>query len=160
MPNWCMNSVEITGDLDKLAEIQVAANEDRLLEYLVPIGEWEYSKALEQWGTKWEVRCEVYELDVDTATLYLSFDSAWGPPSEAYPKAEEAHDVRISAYYYEPGMMFAGKYDDGYDESFEIDFENENWKDDIPDDIVDHWDLDSEYDNWKEWQEEEENEDD
>ena len=159
MPNWCNNSVEITGSAETLEAMAAAAKEGKLLEYFAPIGEWDYGTAVDTWGTKWDVTCDDPYFDPDTNTLTMHFDSAWGPPTEAYPKAEEAHDVRITAYYYECGMMFAGKYEDGYDESFEVDFDNENWKDDIPDDIVEHWDLDYEYENYKEWKEQEENED-
>ena len=160
MPNWCMNSVEIVGDVETLEAIAEAAKEGKLLEYLAPIGEWDYGKAVETWGTKWDVTCEDPYLDPDSNTLTLNFDSAWGPPTEAYFTGVDRHNVSITGYYYESGMMFAGKYEDGYDNSYEVDFENENWKDDIPDDIIDHWDLESEYESWKEWQQEEENEDD
>lgn len=159
MPNWCNNSVEITGSAETLEAMAAAAKEGKLLEYFAPIGEWDYETAVDTWGTKWDVTCDDPHFDPDTNTLTMHFDSAWGPPTEAYPKAEEAHDVRITAYYYECGMMFAGKYEDGYDESFDLDFDDENWKDDIPDDIVEHWDLDYEYENYKEWNEQEENED-
>ena len=157
MPNWCMNSVTITGDLDKLAEIQVAAKEERLLEYLAPIGEWDYGTAVETWGTKWEVRCEIHELDPDKATLYLSFDSAWGPPVEAYYTAEENLDISIEAYYIEEGMGFVGRYKDGTEETYELDYEA--GLDDIPDHIIEAWALDERLESWLEWNAEEENED-
>ena len=153
MPNWCMNSVEIVGSIETLEAIAQAAKEGKLLEYLAPIGEWDYQKAVDTWGTKWDVTCEDPYLDHENNTLTMHFDSAWGPPTEAYWTGVDRHDVTITAYYYESGMMFAGKYEDGYDNSYEIDFENENWKDEIPDDIVEHWDLDYEYENWKEYQE-------
>jgi len=57
-------------------------------------------------------------------------------------------------------MCFIGRYDSSEElnESFEVDFGDEDWRDDIPQDLIDDWDLDSEYDNWKEWQEEDEDE--
>ena len=156
MPNWCMNSVEIVGDVETLEAIAAAAKEGKLLEYLAPIGEWDYNTAVEAWGTKWDVTCDDPHLDLDSNTLTMHFDSAWSPPVNAYQKGEESHDIRITAYYYEPGMMFTGKYADF---EYSLDFEDENWKDDIPDDIIDHWDLESEYESWKEWQQEDEEED-
>ena len=158
MPNWCMNSVEIVGDLADLEAIAEAAKEERLLEYLAPIGEWDYGKAVDTWGTKWEATNMDYTLDHDNNTLTLNFDSAWAPPVDAYAKGEENHDIRITAYYYECGTSFAGKYEDHCDYEYSLDFENENWKEGIPDDVIDHWDLDNEYENWKEWNTEEEEE--
>ena len=158
MPNWCMNSVEITGDVETLEAIKRCAEHDSLLEKLAPIGEWDYGKAVETWGTKWDVSDVDCHLDPDKNTLYLNFSSAWSPPVDAYQKGEENHDIRITAHYYECGLMFAGKYEDGADFEYSLDFDNEDWKDDIPDDIVVHWDLESEYESWKEWQQEDEEE--
>lgn len=156
MPNWCMNSVEISGDIKTLEAMAEAAKQGDLLEYFAPIGEWDYGVAVDTWGTKWDVTCEDPYLDYGSNTLQLNFDSAWGPPTEAYAKAEETHEVRITADYYEPGMMFVGKYEDGYDQSFEVDFSDKDWRDGIPDDLIDHWDLDDDYENWLEMQDEEE----
>jgi len=155
-----MNSVEITGDAETLEAIAEAAKEGKLLEYLAPIGEWDYGTAVETWGTKWDVTCEDPYLYADSNTLIMHFDSAWSPPVDAYQKGEENHDIRITAHYYECGMMFAGKYEDGADFEYSLDFDNEDWKDDIPDDIVEHWDLEHEYESWKEWQQEDEEEND
>lgn len=157
MPNWCMNTVEITGELPKLEAIKAAAESGNFLEYLVPIGEWDYEKAVETWGVKWDIhegdmQCH---LDPDTGILSLSFNSAWGPPTEAYSKGEADHNIRITAYYYESGMMFAGKYEDGLDSSYDIDFDKDDWAADIPEDIVSELMLDMEYESWKEYEEEE-----
>lgn len=160
MPNWCMNSVTITGSKEKLEEIVKACEEDKFLEYLVPIGEWDYGTAVESWGTKWEARDVDVSLSEDGTELSLNFDTAWGPPVTAYETAEETHDITIEAHYYEPGMAFVGQFVDGMDEQYEIDFENEDWRDEISQDAIDHWDLEYEYENWKEmnedWEEEEE----
>jgi hypothetical protein len=49
-------------------------------------------------------------------------------------------------------MCFVGDRDD----TWEFDFEDEDWADNIPQELIDDWGLEDEYDNWKEWQEEEE----
>jgi hypothetical protein len=156
MPNWCMNSATISGPIPVLEAMVEAIKQDKMLEHFAPIGDWEYRLAVDMWGTKWEPTDVSLELDYDSETLSLSFDSAWGPPIAAYSTAEERLDVEISASYYEPGMMFIGSYDNGDVATFEIDFEDENWSESIPEDLVDDWGLDSEYENWKEWQDEEE----
>ena len=57
-------------------------------------------------------------------------------------------------------MCFVGEYDSGLgiDIRFEIDFEDEDWADDIPQHLIDTWGLDVEYENWKEWQEDDDDE--
>jgi len=153
MPNWCMNSVTITGTKEKLELLVEACKNDKLLETLNPIGEWDYGLAVENWGTKWEVHDVDWDLDSKELELTLNFDSAWGPPTTAYAQGELNHNIQIVAQYYEPGMAFVGQYDDGEDDSYEIDFENENWREEIPLDLIEHWFLDDEYENWKEYQE-------
>jgi len=155
MPNWCMNNVTINGSKEKLEEIIKACENDKFLEFLVPIGDWDYGSAIEAWGTKWEARDVDYDL-LDDNTLMLNFDSAWGPPVTAYNTGETNHDITIYATYYESGMAFVGEYEDSEDSSYNIDFEDESWMDEIPEHLSDHWGLYDEYESWKEWQDEEE----
>ena len=161
MPNWCMNSVTIKGNPEKLKAILEAVNNGEMLQHMVPMPKeylddqsW-YSWRIENWGTKWDAG-EAYA-DLEGDTLSLNFDTAWGPPTTAYETyTTENDDMHIEADYYEPGMGFVGSYDSGLgtDRSFDIDFTEEDWRDDIPQNLIDDWDLDAEYDNWKEWQEE------
>ena len=159
MPNWCMNNATITGPIEKLEAIVEAIKENKMLEHMVPIGEWDYGAAVEAWGTKWDVQDAGWELDYDDKMLLLTFDTAWGPPTTAYENYTDTNqDVHIYASYYEPGMCFVGQYDSGLgtDDSYEIDFEDEHWIEDIPQDLIDQWGLDYEYEQWKEWQEDDE----
>jgi hypothetical protein len=48
----------------------------------------------------------------------LGFDSAWSPPIQAYEKLC-AMGFRITAMYYEPGMAFAGIWDNGTDDFYD-----------------------------------------
>lgn len=156
MPNWCMNYVTITGPIEKLEQIAEAANKGQLFEYLSPIGEWDYGKAVENWGCKWEASEVSCEIEYDTQTMMLDFDTPWGPPIAAYQAGEAKHDLEIMASFYEPGMAFVGCYEDMEEETFDIDFEDENWRDNIPSNLVEEWSLDDDYDNWKEMQDDEE----
>ena len=156
MPNWCMNNTTITGPIEKLEAIAEAIKKDAMLEHMNPIGEWAYSEAINAWGTKWEPTEIDWTVDHDTQTLTLNFDSAWGPPITAYQEAEKRLGVSITASFYEIGMGFVGSYDDQEEETYDIDFEDETWHECVPQDLIDDWGLEDEYENWKEWQDEEE----
>jgi len=159
MPNWCMNNATITGPIEKLNAIVEGIKQDKMLETMVPIGEWDYGAAVENWGTKWDLQGVDWDLDEANQTLSLNFDSAWGPPTTAYENyTDDNDDIHIEASYYESGMGFVGEYDSGLgtDMSFDIDFEDDDWADDIPQDLIDTWGLEDEYENWKEWQEDDE----
>jgi hypothetical protein len=69
------------------------------------------------WGTKWDVSSDNVEI-VDANTLTASFDSAWAPPTRAYEQLME-QGFEVEAFYYEPGMCFVGKWDNGVDEYYE-----------------------------------------
>lgn len=164
MPNWCDNSIDITGPFDKISglwnKIQEKKKTDEnygLLEAMVPIGEWDYGSAVNAWGTKWEVSTDDLELiDNEDGTAQISgfFQSAWGPPITAYETfVEENEDCDIDATYFEPGMDFAGIFRDGEDIwydgiSEEIKEPRENWTD---------WfiELDEQY-GFADWYEDEE----
>jgi hypothetical protein len=156
-----MNTATITGPVEKLNAIVEGIKQDKMLETMVPIGEWDYGTAVDKWGTKWDLQDVDWEIDEANQMLSLNFDSAWGPPTTAYDNYTDANDdVHIEASYYESGMCFVGEYDSGLGTNmrFDIDFEDEDWADDIPQDLIDTWVLDLEYENWKEWQEDEDDE--
>jgi hypothetical protein len=48
----------------------------------------------------------------------LGFESAWSPPIGAYEKLTDL-GFTIRAMYYEPGMAFAGIWEDGQDDYYE-----------------------------------------
>ena len=50
--------------------------------------------------------------------LMLGFESAWSPPIAAYEKLTEM-GFRIRAMYYEPGMAFAGVWEEGSDDYYD-----------------------------------------
>ena len=151
MPNWCSNTAKIRNDdVSKIDAIEAFlkewdVNEDQnktgLLEFLIPnpTGEWEYNWAVANWGTKWDI--QLYEWSrLDENTISLNFDTAWGPPTAAYDTLTE-EGYNIDAHYLEEGMGFVGRHSDGFDESYEFDYENVDLLDDIPEDILDYWNL-------------------
>ena len=78
-----------------------------------------YDWCVNEWGTKWDVGDEGSATLNEDGSLSASFNSAWAPPIEAYRMLEDL-GFEIKAYYFEGGMMFAGIYEDGDDDYYEI----------------------------------------
>jgi len=118
MPNWCNNSFSITGNTESIKDLWEAAQTAGpdggfgLLNAIAPIGDWEYGKAVDTSGTKWDVTDEGLEfIDNGDGTASISgwFDSAWSPPIGAYEQlAADFDSCIIECSYYEPGMDFGG----------------------------------------------------
>jgi len=161
MPNWCINKLTITHD-DKsmLDKFEKAYRDDWTIETFYPtprdpgdptmmMGEgkamskndnvntsW-YLWRLQNWGTKWDIGCkDGYGLEptrVDNE-LSITFDSAWSPPLGFYERLVVlGFDVQAS--YFEPGMSFAGSWDNGTDDFYEGTIE------DFPEALVDEFDM-------------------
>ena len=158
MPNWCENRVIITGDVKVLTAIKEAADRGGLLEHLAPIGEYDYGVACTEWNTKWEVHdveANLFE-DGNTSNLHLGFQSAWSPPTGAYDTGADRLKINVEASFYEPGMCYIGEYDSALDinNTYSVEFSNEDWKESIPTELIEEFDLDGEYTYYQEWQEE------
>ena len=160
MPNWCNNSLTITGDTDTLVQLKevIESDGEGLLEAIKPIGEWEYGTAVEAWGTKWDVSTEGLEF-VDngdgTATISGWFDSAWAPPIDAFQTlADDWDSCYIELYYEEGGMAMVGCWDsEGADDHYEYgDFNSKNIRDNIPEYLLDFYPHIEE--SMAEWEEE------
>ena len=80
-------------------------------------GNW-YDFCVNEWGTKWDVGGDDGVLNDIEGGIIVSFDSAWAPPTNAYEKLHEM-GFKILAMYYEPGMAFAGVWEDGIDDYYE-----------------------------------------
>jgi len=147
MPNWCSNGLTLThkdpamidrvikgkegllqefipcpqdltdtvsgyvGDEQEALEAKQAANREKY-----GYATW-YDHNVAEWGTKWDVSADSIER-VDANTVQMSFDSAWAPPTNAYEKLM-ALGFEVEATYYEPGMAFCGRWDNGHDDYFE-----------------------------------------
>jgi hypothetical protein len=101
-------------DPEKQAELE-KSQQDNLNAYNYKT--W-YDFFVAEWGTKWDVGGDDgYINDIDGG-LILSFDSAWAPPTKAYDRLIE-QGFKVHAMYYEPGMCFAGVWDNGEDDYYE-----------------------------------------
>jgi hypothetical protein len=137
MPNWCNNTITLTGPKDKITALyNKAKKEDALLQQLKPMPDalegttspapkegkvqplvdgfdnW-YDWRVQNWGTKWDVDADNLELSDDGTTITGWFDSAWAPPIHAYEYfLTDNEDCSIKSYYYEGGMDFGGLWED------------------------------------------------
>ena len=102
---------------DEAEQAKLEADTARNVETL-GYGNW-YDFCVSEWGTKWDVGAEGYEVEIENGGLTMSFDSAWSPPLEAYAKLEEL-GFEVRAYYYESGMCFAGVWEDGCDDFYDL----------------------------------------
>ena len=138
MPNWCNNSITITGpkatitDLWNRAQKADPNGEFGLLNAMVPMPRelegttspsdtpnW-YNWRVNNWGTKWDISDEGLELSEDGTEITGWFDSAWSPPIEAYNTfLTENQECSIRATYEEGGMDFAGIYEDMEDDGMD-----------------------------------------
>lgn len=158
MPNWCENTVTITGskeDIDNVIEfLKDAESEfsfDRIIPYPEPFrsmddkagaGKFEpfddgynsggYEWCSFNWGSKWptyEVSC----CRLSANEIQYSFDTPWAPPIGVLDElARKMPRLAIEAYYREPGMMFEGerKYANGeLETSMERELQSEDFED-------------------------------
>lgn len=149
MPNWCDNQMVLSGPADKIKALwESSKNGQQLLEAMVPIGEWDYSRAVDAWGTKWDVAQNdlSFTQDGNDATIRGWFETAWSPPVMALQNYCDANkDVRVTLEYFEPGVGFIGHWNSGAQEDicYEIDPGN---LDALPSDLREAFNVDSWYD--------------
>jgi len=176
MPNWAYNSVTISHtDPEMMEKFRQGVEECNLLETFIPIpaalvnttapstetnedllrlygsDNW-YDWNCKNWGTKWDVSNGSFDLDEDKLSGSGYFETAWSPPIQAYENLKKLGFV-IDATYTEESMAFAGRYQSiSGDDYYEIDFDEENWREDIDDPEVLEL-LESEYESWLEFRE-------
>jgi hypothetical protein len=160
MPNWCDNSLTLThSEKTKLDELEAELskeNDVQLFQHLRSYeGEWDYGWCCENWGTKWEARIIGWER-IDETTMFVSFETAWGPPIALYEFLEE-NEWSVEGLYNESGMCFAGIYEDGSDSYYEYaDLSADEIEENIPALLEDTFGMAQYKRDWEE--EEEENE--
>ncbi len=152
MPNWCDNVVTLRhADKTKIDALDAEMSkrndallfEGQLLQHLVPnpSGEWNYEWSIANWGTKWDASIIDYERRNDNE-VWISFESAWSPPTVAYDTLVE-QDWEVEAVYYEPGMGFGGIYSDGDDDYYEFNIADPESIKDLPLELIEFGDLET-----------------
>jgi len=141
------------GDEAKQAELE-AQTQRNVEQY--GFSNW-YDFCVARWGTKWDVDCQgTIMLSEDGRTIDANFDSAWAPPCAVYEyMIDDGYDV--VGYYYEPGMAFVGKWDNGYDDCIEYGGEtSETVRSAIGDELDDMFGISEQMEEWEAENEEEE----
>jgi hypothetical protein len=84
------------------------------------VANW-YDFCVNYWGTKWDIDpYDPEDVKIDEhGAIEFGFDSAWSPPVGIYEALVE-QGFEVEATYYEPGMAYVGRYDNGYDECIEF----------------------------------------
>jgi len=117
---------------------------------------------VQNWGTKWDIGWDdsrdKAELNGDNS-MFVNFQSAWSPPLDAYATLVEM-GFSIRAYYFEGGCAFCGRWEDGEDEGYSLDFPDGEspvqWIiDNIPSDIEEEMCISQSYEGWEEYLEDE-----
>ena len=117
-----------------------------------------YDWCVANWGTKWDVGGDGYEAQDIPGGLMLTFDSAWAPPCNAYEALLE-QGFEIRAMYYEPGMAFAGIWDNGDDDFYEYGgLDSEQIADTLPEELDEAFGISESAAEWEAENEDEENE--
>ena len=156
MPNWCSNTITISGEPEKIKEfVEFLEEKDgkEWFDFFRPTPEelkeegW-YQWNVDNWGTKWNSDAQDWSVDEDFSTVTFWFDSAWSPPVELYKYITENTDFSVEAEYCEEGVGFVGRFVNGEEETYE--YEDLEDLDDIPEELVENWNL---RENMAEWEE-------
>ena len=103
---------------DPVEQAKLEADTKRNVEEL-GYGNW-YDFQVNEWGTKWDVGEQgCSDIHPDGKMLHTYFDSAWSPPIAAYEKLT-AMGFTVGAMYYEGGMAYAGVWEDGVDDYYDL----------------------------------------
>jgi hypothetical protein len=153
VPEDLRNTVSGSMGEDKRAEHE-AQQEANLQKY--GYNDW-YSFCVNEWGTKWDVGGDSPAQDIPGG-LMLTFESAWAPPCNAYEKLMD-QGFRIRAMYYEPGMAFAGVWEDGMDDYYEYGgLDSKGIAEQLPVELDEAFGISESVAEWEEENKEEENE--
>jgi len=136
MPNWCNNTIKISGTPKKikvLADIIESIKDTResnLFETLIglPYGvskedydmDW-YNNNMNHFGCKWDVSPPDCDFEIDIRDIVFHPLTAWSPPIPFCDKLAVKYGVNVSIYYSEPGCDFAGIVNIKKDGTFEED---------------------------------------
>jgi hypothetical protein len=105
-----------------------------------------YEWNLSNWGTKWDARILDWSHD-DENTVAIYFDSPWGPPIALYDYLTD-EGWEVNALYHEPGMNFAGQYNNGIDNYYEYDVSDPEFLDQLPGDVIEFANLFDAHEEW------------
>ena len=140
MPNWCHNSLTVSFSkketFEKFLKIlkdshneagEICLNEAFLPEKEMPIEKvGTYHRLSEYWGTKWECDVDSFEVDSNSNSVHISYQTAWSPNVPVLDKMysflhEEDPSTTVECFYSESGMGYRGRFHNGADEVYDMD---------------------------------------
>ncbi len=144
MPNWCSNSVEVTGPGRVLAawvkNVERNAGSDTGLfgTFVVPAynddnSNW-YDAQIVAWNTKWDIEINKLDWDIQDDGVKLVFDTAWSPPMGwLETMSRDWPSLQFAIAFEEQGMCFMGyaifkdgEYECAEDETIPYEFVSDN----------------------------------
>ena len=143
---------------DPVAQAELEAKTQANLEKYGYANWYDFNVA--NWGTKWEIGGDgnTAEREVDGLSFTAAFESAWSPPI-AVCEALVEQGFEVTLYYYEPGMGFVGKWEDGIDDCYEYSGEkSDTVRAVIGDELDDMFGISESMAEWEAENEEEEEE--
>jgi hypothetical protein len=114
-----------------------------------------YDWCVNEWGTKWDVGGSSGIQTWDDHELVVYFDSAWSPPIAAYEKLLDL-GFTVYATYYEPGCAYAGIFEDGLDDYYDLsDLDSGDVKQQLPPELDDSFGISESMAEYEDEQEDE-----
>lgn len=114
-----------------------------------------YDYCVNEWGTKWDVGGDGMTAELENGQLVMSFDSAWSPPINFYEKMLDL-GFEVRAYYYEGGMNFAGVWDNGDDDFYDLPSTSQEVREQLPEVLDEMFCISENMEMWEEENQEEE----
>lgn len=164
--NFCKHVIPVPEDLEVVAGRVGDDNSPEQIELVKKQEEnrakygydnW-YDFCVNRWGTKWDIDpYDSSEVKIgEDGVLEFCFDSAWSPPIGVY---EELYDqgFTVEATYYESGMAYVGRWDNGSDDFYEFSGMNaDEIRDYIGEELDDEYGITESMREWDEMNREEE----
>jgi len=146
MPNWCSNSITITGDkkiisgITRLIEsikktegeepgvfVTLLGREPGMTQERYNNSGW-YDSNVGYWGTKWDVSYDECDFDFTDEQIRLHPNTAWSPPIEFCKSMVSTYkSIKIHIFYSEGGNDFCGQCDIYLDEEGIVCCEEEDY---------------------------------
>tara|TARA_R110000822_G_scaffold100807_2_gene226730 strand:- start:50 stop:631 length:582 start_codon:yes stop_codon:yes gene_type:complete len=160
MPNWCYNTLTVNGSTEEIHKVfdPIVADSENFFNHIEPMPATEkdnwYDWRITNWGTKWDATPEHIDIVDDeesgVSTVNTQFDTAWGPPIAIMEKLESM-GFAVRLYYYEPGMGFAGSWEDGVDDDYTWgDMSSEDLATMLPQELDEMFNISEQVREWEE----------
>ena len=147
MPNWCSNTITITGDKKIISGITrliesikktegeeppgvfhtLIGRDSSITKEKYDNGDW-YQSNIDRYGCKWDVSYDDCCFTFDEESISLHPDTAWSPPIEFCKlMVKEYKSIKVHIFYSEGGNDFCGQCDIYLDEDGMVCCEEEDY---------------------------------